>query len=138
MESNPLLVLADEIKALRDRKKALEADLKQLNKDLKDAEQAFALAMDGCATQSITHAGSTFYLINTIHASPVAGGKEALFDALRTEGYGDLITETVNSKSLDSFVKEQIAENDDVLPGWLDGLVNVFGQTTVGVRKAAR
>ena len=59
-----------------------------------------------------------------------------LFDALRAEGYGDMITETVNANSLSSFVKEQIAENGDELPGWLHGLVNVFEKTTVGVRKA--
>ena len=58
------------------------------------------------------------------------------FDALRAEGYGDMITETVNANSLSSFVKEQIAENGDELPSWLHGLVNVFEKTTVGVRKA--
>lgn len=63
-------------------------------------------------------------------------GKDELFGALRANGYGDLITETINAGSLSSFVKEQIAENEDVLPGWLDGLVNVFEKTTVGVRKA--
>lgn len=71
-------------------------------------------------------------------ASAKAGQKDELFGALRANGYGDLITETINAGSLSSFVKEQIAENEDVLPGWLDGLVNVFEKTTVGVRKAAR
>ena len=64
-----------------------------------------------------------------------AGHKDELFGALRANGYGDLITETINAGSLSNFVKEQIAENEDVLPGWLDGLVNVFEKTTVGVRK---
>ena len=71
-------------------------------------------------------------------AGAAAGRKDELFDALRSEGYGDLITETVNAKSLSGFVKEQITENDDTLPDWLHGLVNVFEKTTVGVRKAAR
>ena len=35
-------------------------------------------------------------------------------------------------------MKEQVAENGDMLPDWLDGLVNVFEKTTVGVRKAAK
>ena len=34
--------------------------------------------------------------------------------------------------------KEQIEENGDALPEWLDGLVSVFEKTSVGVRKAAR
>ena len=59
-------------------------------------------------------------------------------EALRAEGYGGLIYETVNANSLSAFVKEQMAENDDTLPDWLNGLVNVFEKTTVGVRKAAK
>ena len=59
-------------------------------------------------------------------------------EALRGEGYGDMITETINANNLSAFVKEQIAENGDALPEWLDGLVSVFEKTTVGVRKAAR
>ena len=46
--------------------------------------------------------------------------------------------ETVNANSLSAFVKEQISENGDELPDWLNGLVNVFEKTTVGVRKAAK
>ena len=64
--------------------------------------------------------------------------KKELFEALREAGYGDLVYETVNANSLSAFVKEQTTENGDALPAWLDGLVNVFEKTTVGVRKAAR
>jgi hypothetical protein len=32
----------------------------------------------------------------------------------------------------------KIAENDDVLPRWLEGLVSVFEKTSVGVRKSTR
>ena len=79
-----------------------------------------------------------FCLTTKTRASARAGQKDELFAALRDEGYGDMITETVNANSLSSFVKEQIAENGDALPDWLDGLVSVFEKTTVGVRKAAR
>ena len=79
-----------------------------------------------------------FYLTSTTRASAIAGQKEALFDALRGAGYENLIQETVNANSLSAFVREQIAENSDALPGWLDGLVNVFEKTTVGVRNASK
>jgi len=49
-----------------------------------------------------------------------------------------MITETINAGALSSFVKEQIEANGDTLPEWLNGLVNVFEKTTVGVRRAAR
>ena len=77
-----------------------------------------------------------FCLTTKTRANAAPGRKDELFDALRAEGYGDMITETVNANSLSSFVKEQIAENGDELPSWLHGLVNVFEKTTVGVRKA--
>ena len=38
--------------------------------------------------------------------------------------------------SLSAFVKEQMADNDDVLPEWLDGKVNVFDKVTVSLRKS--
>ena len=68
----------------------------------------------------------------------MAGRKEELFAALRGEGYGDLVYETVNANSLSAFVKEQMAENGDALPSWLDGLVNVFEKTGVSLRKASK
>ena len=89
-------------------------------------------------TQNFTRAGTMFCLTTKTHASAVAGRKEELFSALRAGGFGDLVYETVNASSLSAFVKEQVAENGDMLPDWLDGLVNVFEKTTVGVRKAAK
>lgn len=52
-----------------------------------------------------------FFLSTKTRASAKAGQKDELFGALRANGYGDLITETINAGSLSSFVKEQIAEN---------------------------
>ena len=54
---------------------------------------------------------------------------------LKDAGYGDLVIETVNPGSLSAFVKEQILENENELPSWLDGLVNVFEKNTVSTRK---
>jgi hypothetical protein len=55
---------------------------------------------------------------------------------LRENGFGDLVYETVNANSLSSFVKEQISQNNDKLPDWLMGKVNIFEKTTVSVRKS--
>ena len=78
----------------------------------------------------------TAYLTTKTYASANKEQKEELFDALRNEGYGSLITETINANSLSAFVKEQMSENDDVLPEWLDGKVNVFDKVTVSLRKS--
>ena len=138
MEGSTLFEWADRLKALRDRKEALEAELRQVNMDIDNADWHLSNLMAESETQNFTRAGTMFCLTTKLRAGAAAGRKDELFDALRSEGYGDLITETVNAKSLSSFVKEQITENDDTLPDWLHGLVNVFEKTTVGVRKAAR
>jgi hypothetical protein len=130
--------LADRLKALRDEKKTLEQHLKDVNAKLDEADAALSQIMTDTETQNFTRSGTLFCLTNTVRASASADRKDKLFEALRAEGHGGLIYETVNANSLSAFVKEQVAENDDTLPNWLDGLVNVFEKTTVGVRKAAR
>lgn len=137
MEETKLFEWADKLKALRDRKDELEAELKQVNMDIDNADWHLSNLMAETETQNFTRAGTMFCLTTKTRASARAGQKDELFAALRDEGYGDMITETVNANSLSSFVKEQIAENGDALPDWLDGLVSVFEKTTVGVRKAA-
>ena len=137
-----LFDLADELKALRDRKDALEAELKQVNMDIDDTDWHLSNLMAETETQNFTRAGTMFCLTTKTRASAAAGRKDELFAALRAEGFGDLIYETVNANSLSAFVKEQITENagspggGDSLPAWLSGLVNVFEKTTVGVHKA--
>ena len=138
MEETKLFEWADKLKALRERKDELEAELKQVNMDIDNADWHLSNLMAETETQNFTRAGTMFCLTTKTRASAKAGQKDELFAALRGEGYGDMITETVNANSLSSFVKEQIAENGDALPDWLGGLVCVFEKTTVGVRKAAR
>ena len=134
--SEQLFDLADNLKALRDRKDALETELKQVNMDIENADWHLSSLMAETETQNFTRAGTMFCLTTKTRASAMEGRKDELYAALRAEGYGDLIYETVNANSLSAFVKEQIAESDDALPQWLSGLVNVFEKITVGVRKA--
>ncbi len=138
--NNPetMFELADRLKALRDEKKTLEQHLKDVNAKLDEADAALSQIMTDTETQNFTRSGTLFCLNNTVRASATAERKDKLFEALRAEGHGGLIYETVNANSLSAFVKEQIAENDETLPCWLEGLVNVFEKTTVGVRKATR
>ncbi len=133
-----LFELADQLKDLRDTKKNLEQQLKAINAELEAKDTALATAMAESETQNFTRAGTMFCLTNTTRASASAEHRQELFDALRSGGFGDLIYETINANSLSAFVKEQIAENMNTLPDWLDGLVNLYEKATVGVRKATR
>lgn len=130
-----LFELADALKALRDRKDALEAELKQVNMDIDNTDWHLATLMAETETRNFTRAGTMFCLTSKTRASAREGMKDELFAALREQGYGDLVYETVNCSSLSAFVKEQMEEHD-ALPDWLDGLVSVFEKTTVSVRRA--
>ena len=136
--SEELFVLADRLRALRDEKAEADQRLKDLNAAIDEAEYRLSERMAESETQNFTRQGMMFCLTTKTRASATAGRKEELFAALRGEGDGDLVYETVNANSLSAFVKEQMAENGDALPGWLDGLVNVFEKTGVSLRKASK
>ena len=127
--------LADRLKELRERKAELADETKANNAEIEQAEYDLSQLMAQTETQSFQRAGMLFYLTTKTYASADKEHKEELFDALRNEGYGSLITETVNANSLSAFVKEQMSENDDALPEWLEGKVNVFDKVTVSLRK---
>lgn len=128
--------LADRLKELRDAKKKAEQRVKELAAAIDDADYALSELMAQTETQSFNRAGTLFYLTTTTRASALPDRKTDLYNALKAEGYGDLVYETVNANSLSAFVKEQRAENDDALPDWLNGLVTLFEKSTVGVRRA--
>ncbi len=129
--------LADKLTALRARKEETERMLKELGAEIERLDFALSEQMALSETQNFTRAGFMFYLNTKTRASAAAGVKEELYAALKAQGFGDLVYETVNANSLSAFVREQTAENGGALPGWLSGLVNVFEQTGVGVRKAS-
>lgn len=128
--------LADKLKELRELKKWTESELKEINATIEQTDYDLSNLMAESETQSFNRSGTLFYLNTKTYASAAAEKKEALYHTLKEKGFGSLVVETVNANSLSAFVKEQIMENEDVLPSWLDGKVNVFEKTTIGVRKA--
>ena len=127
--------MADKLKAAREHKKDLEAQVKEVNAEIEQLDLALSDAMAEQEVERFSHSGSTFYLSTRLYASPASGRKDELMQALKDNGYGSIVVETVNSGTLSSFVKEQMAVNDDEIPEWLSGVVSVVEKTTVGVRK---
>lgn len=136
--SEELFALADRLRALREEKAEAEQRLKEVNAAIDEAEYRLSERMAESETQNFTRQDMMFCLTTKTRASAMAGRKEELFAALRGEGYGDLVYETVNANSLSAFVKEQMAENGDALPAWLSGLVTVYEKTGVSLRKASK
>lgn len=133
-----VFALAEKLAELRETKAYAEQELKEINAEIEQVDLQLSDLMVETETQNFTHHGTMFSLRTTTRASAVAGHKDELFEALRSQGFGDMVYETVNANSLSAFVKEQTAESGDALPSWLEGLVNVFDKTTVAVRNAAK
>jgi len=135
-DSEKMFALAEQLKTLKEQKRATEEELREINDKIDETEYHLSELMAETETQNFTRAGVMFYLTSTTRASAAAGRREELYLALKKRGFGDLIYETVNANSLSAFVREQIAENNGELPTWLSGLVNVFEQFSVGMRRA--
>ena len=120
MDTEKMFELADRLRALRDEKAEVEQYLKEIKAEMDEVDYRLSELMAESETQNFTRSGTMFCLTTKTHASAVAGRKEELFSALRAGGFGDLVYETVNANSLSAFVKEQVAENGDMLPDWLD------------------
>ena len=138
MQTQNMYELAEQLKQLREKKKAAEQQLKDIHAEIAQTEYQLAVQMAETETQNFTRAGTMFALTTKTRASAMAGRKDELYAALKENGYGDLVYETVNANSLSAFVKEQIAENQDTIPDWLNGLVHVYEQTSVSVRQSAK
>ena len=131
-----LFELADQLKAAKDRKKQLDADTKANNAQIEELDRRLAEAMAEQELDRFSRNGSLFYLSSRLFTSPKAGMKDDLIDAQRGNGYGGLVTETVNAGTLASFAKERMAESETgELPEWLDAVVSTYEKVSVGVRK---
>ena len=138
MQTQNMYELAERLKQLREKKKAAEQQLKDVRAEIVQTEYQLSMQMAETETQNFTRAGTMFALTTKTRASAMAGRKDELYAALKENGYGDLVYETVNANSLSAFVKEQISENQDHVPDWLNGLVHVYEQTAVSVRKSTK
>ena len=133
--NNKIFDLADQLKAAKEKKKELDAQVKELGAEIERLDLALSDAMTEAECERFSRNGTTFYLNTRLFASPIAGQKEDMFRALKSNGYAELVTETVNANTLASFVKEQKEINNDEIPDWISSVINVFEKVSVGVRK---
>ena len=116
MENVQIFELADQLKAYKEQKKELDAQSKALTVEIERLDLALSDAMADAECERFSRNGSTFYLNSRLYASPMSGKKDDLMEALKTNGFGSIVTETVNANTLSSFVKEQVALNNDEVP----------------------
>lgn len=135
MTNQEIFEMADKLKAVKDRKKELDAQVKEVNAEIESLDLALSDAMAEAELDRFSRNGSTFYLNTRLFASSAAGRKDDLMQVLKDQGYGSIVVESVNANTLASFVKEQIAANEDMIPEWLSDVVSTFEKVSVGVRK---
>jgi hypothetical protein len=139
--TDELFALADKLRALREERDAQTAILKDLEKDINSAEYRLTEAMAKAECPNFTRNGKQFIMTSTTRWSPEAERKEELYAVLKENGYDHLFT--VNSQTLASFVKEQVAETADDygethVPDWLDGLVKSYEQIGITMKAATK
>lgn len=135
--SNEIFEMADRLKELKAEKKTLEATVKEINAEIERLDLNLSDAMAEAECDKFSRNGSTFYLSSRLYASPRGGMKERMIQALKQNGYGDIVSESVNANTLSSFCKEQINLSETLeLPKWLGDVVTTFEKVSVGIRKS--
>ena len=134
MENTNMLLLADRFKELRDKKAALQDELKALQADLDQAEAALVEAMTTEECSGFKRNGFGFSLVVKEYPGAIPELKAELYDAMKKHGFEHLFT--INPMTLSGTVKELKSNNDDVLPNWLEGLVRIYEQPSITVRKS--
>lgn len=130
-----MMHLAEQLSDAKQKKKELEEQVKTANAEIDRLDKELSDTMATMDCPNFSHAGYTFYLSSRLFASPQSGKKEELFTALRENGYGSIVTETVNANTLSSFVKERMEENEGDIPEWLTEVISTHEKIFVGVRK---
>lgn len=129
--------IADRLRELNAQKKELKEQTGKLNAEIDAVNKQLYDLMVSEEVQSFNRDGTTFYLHSEQYASVVAGAHDELHLRLREHGFGDIIKESVNVRTLTAFVKEQSAatENEE-LPEWMKDLVNVYVKDEVRMKKS--
>ena len=137
MDKQEIFKLADELRALKLRKEVLDKESKEVSAKIDEADEKLSLAMTEQEVDKFTHQGATFYLKSRLFASPIAGKKEEMIEALKSSGNSALVVEQVNSNTLSSFIKEQRELNNcEDVPEYLKDIVQTYEKVSVGIRKS--
>ena len=136
MEKSVIFEMADRLKSLKKQKKDLEDSVKAIGSEIEELDRQLSDAMAETQLDSFSRNGSTFYLYSRLYASPSTGRKDAVMLALKQNGYGSLVVESVNANTLSSFIREQLEANQGIIPSWLGDTVSTYEKISVGIRKS--
>ena len=136
MNEKSMLAAADTLKALRDEKSDLQAKLKDVQERIDSVEAELIQLMTDEECTGFDRNGSRFSLVIREFPGAVPEEKEELYRRMREHGFEHLFTINVQTRS--GTIKELKANNDDVLPDWLEGVIQVFEQPSIRVSKSKK
>ncbi len=125
--------IADKYKGLRITKDDLQFQLKELNKEIDIVERELIDAMMNDEVQNFKRNGATFSMVLKEYPSAVVERKHELFEVMKKNGFEHLFT--INSNTLSSTLKELKENNEDIMPDWLEGLVQICEKPSIRLKK---
>ena len=147
MSEKSMLAAADTLKALRDEKMELQAKLKEVQESIDAVEAELIQLMTDEECTGFDRNGSRFSLVIREFPGAVPEEKEELYRRMRAHGFDHLFTIntpqqwrniTDAAQTLSATVKELKANNDDVLPDWLEGVIQIFEQPSIRVSRSKK
>ncbi len=136
MNDKSMLAAADTLKALRGEKADLQAKLKDVQESIDAVEAELIQLMTDAECTGFERNGTRFSLVIREFPGAVPEEKEELYHRMRLHGFDHLFT--INTQTLSATVKELKANNDDVLPDWLEGVIQIFEQPSIRVSKSKK
>ncbi len=137
-----LIEMVRDYQMLLEKKGLLEKQIKENNADIDDAKTRITQQMIDDDCPAITVGGYKFSLqAKTAYTKrsekELAEAGIDFLAALREEGFGDLIKETVNSRTLQSAMNEFVENNGELTEG-LGKIINTYDYNDIYRRKAAK
>lgn len=138
-DTNKLLELVDLYKELLDRKEELADQTKANNKEIEDVKKDLTQMMIDEECASVSRNGFKYSLQEKVIYSKrseedLAQNEVSFFDFLRDEGMGDIIKETVDSRTLSSTIKSLVEEVGE-LPEHFNDYINTYESMDISKRK---
>ena len=136
MSETSMLLAADRLKTLRDEKAELQARLKDVQESIDSVEAALIQYMTDEECTGFDRNGVRFSLVIREYPGAVPEERDELYRRMRSHGFEHLFT--INTNTLGATVKELKANNDDQLPDWLEGVIQIYEQPSIRVSKAKK
>lgn len=118
---------------LRADEAELKEKLKKLREEMDGIEAELIENMVANNDGSFKHNGITCSLTLTERISPEPARKDDLWTAMKRRKFGRLFT--INAQTLSATVKELKTNNQDQLPKWLNGLVKIYEEPGLQIRR---